>query len=183
MNKFKNILNDLTNGWAFLYTAIYGMVAFILGLYTAYLTYFEYNTITFELKDFVNILITASMSLYGIISVISITILSLFQKNKLIKISISIPLLILYTYCIKVLGPHFLNFNFGNGGGIFLVFYILFEIPLGILFFIIPIFILVILDLKHKITPPNISRKIKYFLLFLTMYTIVCWGILIYIVI
>ena len=183
MNKFKNILNDLTNGWAFLYTAIYGIVALTLGLHTAYFTYFVYNTIPFEFKPFINILIMASVSLYGIISVISLTILSIFQKNKLIKIFISIPLLILYTYCIKVLGPHFLNFNFGNGGGIFLVVYILFELPLGILFFIIPTCILGILDIKHKITPPKITYKIKYFLLFLTIYTIGCWGILLYIII
>ena len=175
MNKFKNILNDLTNGWAFLYTAIYGMVAFVLGVYTTTI-----NIFTKGLNgDILTTTLFCSACLYLFISIISLPIFIYTQIHKKIHVTLKIILLLALIMFFIFLGKH--AFHFEPGTAIFMVVYMIFGVPFFILLYAIPSLILLILDLKHKIKTPMWNIKNKKYLIFFVFYTAICFVILIYI--
>lgn len=174
MNKFKNILNDITNGWAFLYTAIYGMVAFMLGLYTAII-----NTFTSGLDEtFLTTTILCSACLYLFISIISLPIFIYTQIHKKIHITLKIILLLALIMFFIFLGKHVLHFE--SGSAIFVVVYMIFGIPFFVILYAIPTLILLILDLKHKINYPKYNFKNKKIPTFFVIYIFICFIYIIY---
>ncbi len=152
MNKLKNILNDITNGWAFLYTATYGIVAFVLG---GYVTILNHPTQSFFITQ-----IISSISMTGIISIFSAIQISLInEKNRSLNIRLICLALILCTIGHAI-------FDFSSGSGINFILYLTLGIPITLLFFIIPFCILIILDIRHKILPPKYKFKYKIIPLF-----------------
>lgn len=177
MNKFKNILNDLTNGWAFLYTAIYGMISFFLGLYTIILNCCSNEHQNITIQTFFENQILFSICLTGIITIFSaIQIPLLNENNKFLNIRPLFFALLLCTFAHSLL-------DFSSGSGIYLIPFLMFGIPITFLFFIIPICILITLELKHKILLPKYQFKYKIFPLFFIFYNIICltyfiWSII-----
>ncbi len=168
MNKFKDILNDLTNGWFFLYTTIYGVVAFVLGLYTAIINFSVVEFQDFSLQTLFKMQILSSIGLTGIITIFSaIQIPLINENNKFLNIR---PIFIALLLC--TIGHSLLDFS--SGSGIYLIPFLMFGIPITFLFFIIPICILIILELRHKILPPKYKFKDKIFPLFFIFYNIIC---------
>ncbi len=166
MNKFKNILNDITNGWAFLYTAIYGIVAFVLGLYTAIINYFSGIH-----RNFPFMVLYSSITLCGYIALISVIALIISRIHH--KFS-TICKILLYLCIFYFLSYWYINYsNFCLGDILLTIFYIGFGIPILFIVFIIPTFTLFVLDLKHKINSPKINFKNKYIPLCFIIYAII----------
>ncbi len=177
MTKLKNIFNDILNGWSGLYMAIYGAVSFVLGLCTATLNcYIDLSTIQNLFEEFFDLFALSSFYLCGIATLLSLIVLiaSQIKITKSIKIKVGITILIILLFYLFKYGNNFLDFR-GSGAGIVSIFYFLLGAPIILIFFIIPIFVLMRLDIKHKIQSPRYNFENKYIQSFFIIYFLSNW--------
>lgn len=156
---------------------IYGIISFIIGLYATVINGLEVGLTLKILNIFSSSMTIISGSTCGVVSILSPIVLGILQSSKKIRFFVGLPLLIICFYLLIKEGHNYLQFG-NTGGAIYIIFYIIIGLPFTAILFIIPLFILAILDCKHKLVPPKEIIKNSFIKLFFIIYTIICISII-----
>ena len=155
MTKLKNFFNNLTSRWDFLYVSIYGVIAFVLGIMTIFVSKISLPSKDLELLFILSSIPIFCNSLVSVFTAITISILltpikKLFQKS----------LYLILLFCIFLVALYLDKLN-SAGIGMTIMIFLFKGIPITIGLLLIPYLILPILESKNKIKLLNLSSKQK----------------------